>query len=80
MNKESKLNQRRVVLVLERMVSMAKDDKDYAEYFAWGLDNMLDDIACEDGFGTECQSDPRGDARNNGDCSFSMNYVEGIDG
>jgi hypothetical protein len=73
------IKQKRVSLVLERMLKLVNSDEDYAEMFEWGLDNMLDDIADEDGFGTECQCDPRGDARNNDDRRFSISYVEGID-
>lgn len=40
------------------------------------LDSMLDDIASEDGFGTEQQCDPRGDFRNG---QWSMWNVEGND-
>jgi len=73
------LDQKRVVLVLERMIDLVKEDENYAEFFKWPIDDLLDEIACDDGFGTERQCDPRGDARNNGDCPFSINYVEGID-
>ncbi len=56
--------QNNVVTVLKRMVTMAEASSDDAEMFAESLEQMLDDIHGNDGFGTEGQCDPRGDARN----------------
>lgn len=72
MNKQ----QQRSIKVLERMIALVKDDEDYAEMFAWPLENGLDDVRMNDGFGTEGQCDPRGDGR---DGNFTMDYVQGID-
>lgn len=73
MNKQ----QLRVTTVLERMTGMAKEDEEYAEMFAIGLEDMLGNIASNDGFGSEMQCDPRGDGR---DDNYSIDYVQGIDG
>ena len=67
--------QKRVVKVLERMISMAQQNEDDAEMFADGLEDMLSDIHGNDGFGTEGQCDPRGDFRNG---RWSMTNVEGV--
>jgi hypothetical protein len=56
--------QKNVVTVLKRMVAAADKDASDAEMFSEGLENMLDDIHMDDGFGTEGQCDPRGDFRN----------------
>jgi hypothetical protein len=56
--------QKNVVTVLKRMVASAEKDAGDAEMFSEGLENMLDDIHMDDGFGTEGQCDPRGDSRN----------------
>lgn len=56
--------QTNVVTVLKRMASIAEQSADDAEMFADGLEQMLDDIHSNDGFGTEGQCDPRGDFRN----------------
>lgn len=66
----------RVEKVLERMIELVKDDDDYAIMFSEGLEEMLNDIYMDDGFGTEGQCDPRGDFRND---NWSMNRVEGVD-
>ncbi len=68
--------QQRTTLVLTRMLAMAQNSEDDAEMLAEGLDAMLDDIASNDGFGTEQQCDPRGDFRNG---EWSMDRVEGLD-
>jgi hypothetical protein len=69
--------QERVLEVLERITKLCADDEGYAESFSIELDVMLDRINFDDGFGTEGQSDPRGDFRNG---AWSMDRVEGIDG
>jgi hypothetical protein len=56
--------QKNVVTVLKRMASAAEQSADDAEMFADGLEQLLDDIHGNDGFGTEGQCDPRGDFRN----------------
>ena len=68
--------QKRVALVLNRLAAMAANDEDDATMISESLDEMLDDIHGGDGFGTEGQSDPRGDGRNG---TWSMNRVEGFD-
>lgn len=70
------LVQRRVAVVLERMLAMARDNEDDAEMLAEALDTMLTDLHGNDGFGTEGQCDPRGDFRND---RWSMTRVEGVD-
>lgn len=52
------------VTVLNRLAKMCEKDVDFAEAFANDLNTMLDEIQSQDGFGTEAQSDPRGDFRN----------------
>ncbi len=71
-----KIEQKRVVKVLERMIDLVKDDEDYAQMFAEELDITLDYFLGCDSFGTEGQQDPRGDAR---DGAFSMLHVQGVD-
>lgn len=52
------------VTVLNRLAKMCEEDEDFAEALASDLDTMLNAIQSQDGFGTEAQSDPRGDFRN----------------
>lgn len=68
--------QLRVTTVLNRLAAVAEDDEDFAEDIAKDLNNMLDDIQGQDGFGTEAQCDPRGDFREG---RWSMIHVEGVD-
>lgn len=58
------------------MIKLAKEDETYAEMFSLILENGLQSIADDDGFGSELQCDPRGDGRNG---EFSMDILEGID-
>jgi len=69
--------QERVIKVLDNMKAMALENEDDAEMFAEGLDFYLNELNGEDAFGTEGQSDPRGDFR---DGDWSMKHVQGIDG
>lgn len=69
--------QKRVVKVLDNMKAMALEDDDNAAMFAEMLENNLNELNGEDAFGTEGQSDPRGDFRNG---SWNMDKVEGLDG
>ena len=69
--------QERVAKVLDNMKAMAMEDDDNAAMFAEGLDFYLNELNGEDAFGTEGQSDPRGDFR---DGDWSMEHVQGIDG
>ena len=62
------------IIVLNRLAKMCEEDADFAEAFAADLDSMLNGIHQDDGFGTEGQSDPRGDFRNG---RWSMSKVEG---
>jgi hypothetical protein len=70
------LVQQRVARVLERMLAMVQADEDDAEMFADFLDEMLDELQQDDGFGSEGENDPRGDFRNG---AWSMSCVEGVD-
>lgn len=67
--------QKNVVAVLDRMKAMALADEDDAQMLADGLQDMLEEIAGNDGFGTERQCDPRGDFRNG---EWSMERVEDV--
>ena len=57
--------QKNLLTVLPRIIKLVEEDEDFAEWFAHDLESVLDDYAAEDGFGTEQQLDPRGDARKN---------------
>lgn len=61
------------VTVLNRLAAMCEEDEDFAEELADDLNRMLDEIQSQDGFGTEAQSDPRGDFRNG---RWSMKKLE----
>lgn len=64
-------------LVLKRLIEFSNDgNNDGAIFIAELLDDILDEMAAEDFFGTEQQMDPRGDFRNK---SWSMDRVEGVD-
>jgi hypothetical protein len=65
--------QQNCVTVLNRLAKMCEDEVDFAEDFSGSLTTMLDDIHSQDGFGTEGQSDPRGDFRNG---KWSMKKIE----
>lgn len=76
-NKSKVTQQQRVCLVLHRLASLAKDMEDEeAGLFSSDLQDMLEGISCDDGFGTEGQADPRGDMRNG---EWSIFRVEGLD-
>lgn len=68
--------QQRVKKVLENMINLVESDEDYADWFSEELETYLEELAIQDGFGTECQCDPRGDGRE-GD--YSMYHVQDID-
>jgi hypothetical protein len=51
-------------------------DDYYAEAYAEMLEHMLDMLGQNDVFGTEGQSDPRGDQRNG---LWTIDRVEGLD-
>lgn len=68
--------QHRVVCVLATMQRMAQTDESYAELFADLLEEGLTSLHDNDAFGTEGQSDPRGDFRNG---HWSMACVEHVD-
>jgi hypothetical protein len=68
--------QKRVLKVLDRMKQLVKDAKNNADAFSDMLEDSLDELAGLDFFGTEQQSDPRGDFRNG---NWSMTCVEGVD-
>jgi len=65
--------QQNCITVLNRLVKMCEEDEDFAEALSGDLNTMLDEIHSQDGFGTEGQSDPRGDFRNG---RWSMKKVE----
>lgn len=67
--------QQRVARVLENMMALNRSSKEDAAHFVNGLDDMLDEIRSNDGFGTEAQRDPRGDGR---DDRWNMRHVEGL--
>lgn len=55
--------QQNLMIVLERTKSLVQSDEDFADDFAMELEGYFNAIAMDDGFGTERQGDPRGDAR-----------------
>lgn len=65
--------QKNCITVLNRLAKMCEEDAEFAQELASNLDTMLDEIQSQDGFGTEAQSDPRGDFRNG---RWNMNKVE----
>lgn len=65
------------ITVLNRLAKMCEEDEDFAQSLAGDLDTLLNDIHSQDGFGTEGQSDPRGDFRNG---RWSMNKIEPAQG
>lgn len=70
------IDQQRVSKVLQRLLIETHEDKHLAEKLVSGLETMLNQIHDDDGFGTEGQSDPRGDFR---DGDWSMTKVQGVD-
>lgn len=70
--------QKRNQLMLERLLKM-NEDKEWSEVVTDVLSIGLEEVAQNDGFGTERQLDPRGDGRNHRSGSFLFNFVEGID-
>jgi hypothetical protein len=67
--------QKNCITVLNRLAKMCEDDEDFAAGLCDDLNRMLDEIHSQDGFGTEGQSDPRGDFRNG---RWSMSKVEPV--
>lgn len=61
------------VTVLNRLAKMCEEDEDFAKSLSSDLDTLLNEIQSQDGFGTEAQSDPRGDFRNG---RWSMSKIE----
>lgn len=55
--------QKNLVVVLERLINLVKEDEGLAEHLAYDLEITLDEVSMDDGFGTERQYDPRGDMR-----------------
>lgn len=70
------ITQQRVIKVLDRIKQQVLDDEQEAEMWSESLNDMLENMLSYDYFGTEGQSDPRGDFRN-GD--WGMDRVEGVD-
>ncbi len=77
MNDDLTIDQRRVLAVLERITKQVREDSGDAEMYGRELELMLDELAGDDAFGTEGQSDPRGDFRD-GDWLVA-NRVQGVD-
>jgi hypothetical protein len=75
-NQEHVQLQLNVKALLLNMVTMVMQDKENAYMFAVMLQNGLDELEEEDAFGTEGQSDPRGDMRKG---KWSASNVEGVD-
>ena len=71
-------NQRRVNIVLHRMIEMNKESEDYTDGFSDILEDGLGSLLQDDFFGSEGSTDPRGDARDLED-GWSMLYVQGVD-
>lgn len=65
--------QKNCITVLNRLAKMCEEDAEFAMLFSDDLNLMLDGIHAEDGFGTEAQSDPRGDFRNG---HWTMDKIE----
>ena len=61
--------QKNVLTVLDRIKQQVIDSEDDADGYAEALDAMLNNLNVYHFFGTEAQSDPRGDYRN-GDWSI----------
>lgn len=68
--------QLRMTKIVNDLIALSQSSTQDAHSFANALDEMLNEIAAQDGFGTEVQSDPRGDGRVG---AWSMTYVEGLD-
>jgi len=64
-------------VVIDHLIAVTRSSVQDAQTLSDALEEALNDIRSDDGFGSEAQSDPRGDGR---DGDWSMTYVEGIDG
>lgn len=60
----------RLQTVFDRIIAQCKADEDNLDMYVDQVDAMLDGLLSDDAFGTEGQTDPRGDQRNAG--SFSI--------
>lgn len=69
--------QRRVLLVLERIAQAVTNDEYDADVWSIELEASCVSLMGQDFFGTEGQSDPRGDWREG---HWSMDRVQGVDG
>ena len=67
--------QKKIELILERIRSACEKDSDDREMYRDAIGAMLDQLHEQDAFGTEGQSDPRGDFRNG---NWSMRKIEGF--
>ena len=72
----NQLQLKRMIKVLDRIKYMCMEDESNVEMFNDFLGDMLNEMRGEDLFGTEGQSDPRGDMRSR---DWSMWDVEGVD-
>lgn len=68
--------QLRVQKVLERLQELSAQSPDDAEGISEMLETSLSELHGDDFFGTEGQSDPRGDFR---DGRWTMSKVQGVD-
>lgn len=68
--------QRRNAKVLHRLIALSDENREDAEIIATALEDALEELSFSDFFGTEGQTDPRGDGRNG---KWSMLRVEGVD-
>ena len=66
----------RLNIVFDRLKNLCQEDEDFANLLTESIDEMLEDWKDKDVFGTEGQTDPRGDQR---DDVWNMYHVEGFD-
>lgn len=65
MEEDYSVEQKNLLIVLPRIIDLVKEDEYFAQDLCKELESFLDEVASQDGFGTERQSDPRGDFRDN---------------
>lgn len=74
--KELTIEQKRLFKVLENIKRNCIENPSDSEEYLRVMDDMLDILLCNDFFGTEGQTDPRGDGRNG---EFNYCNIEGVD-
>lgn len=67
---------KRLETIFGRLIAQAKEDEEAAAIIADEIDSMIENLANDDFFGTEGQSDPRGDMR---DGAWDITNVQGVD-